>query len=68
MRICLAKGAVWDYSSLPPLNEKLLLLTKDNQVLVGAWRGGPPGENKTYKAWYGLPARCAETERLAVFK
>lgn len=50
------------YTEAPPLNHKLLLLTKDNVLVVGAWKGGPIGENRTYKAWSGLPKRNKELE------
>lgn len=47
----------------PPLNHKLLLLTKDNVLVVGAWKGLPLGENKTYKAWASLPKRNKDLEK-----
>jgi hypothetical protein len=56
----------WRYlnTEQPPLNTKLLLLTKDNMLVTGAWKGGPLSENKTYKAWSGLPDRNKELEKL----
>ena len=47
----------------PPLNTKIMLLTKDNQLVIGVWKGAPLGENKTYKAWSGLPRRDKDLER-----
>lgn len=63
MQIHVNKDCVFDYVNPPPLNHKLLLLTKDNVMVVGAWKGGPPGDNKTYKAWCGLPDRDKVAER-----
>lgn len=63
MRICVNKDSVWEYVKQPPLNEKILLLTKDNQTLVATWKGAPLGENKTFKAWLGLPDRDKDLER-----
>lgn len=62
MKICVNKECVWDYSNPPPLNTKILLLTKDNQTLVGPWKGEPIGLNKTFKAWKGLPDRDKTVE------
>lgn len=55
----------WRYlpTEQPPLNTKLMLLTKDNQVVTGPWKGAPLGENKTYKAWSGLLKRDKALER-----
>lgn len=58
----------WEYNKQPPLNTKILLLTKDNQCLVGPWRGGPIGDNKTYKAWLGLPSRDKLTETVLGYR
>lgn len=63
MQIFVNKDTVFEYVKPAPLNHKLLLLTKDNVMVVGAWKGGPPGENKTYKAWCGLPDRDKDLER-----
>ncbi len=46
----------------PPLNVKLQLLTKDNVVVYGPWKGEPLGQNKTYKAWAGLCKRDKDLE------
>lgn len=46
----------------PPLNVKLQLLTKDNVVVYGPWKGEPLGRNKTYKAWAGLCKRNKDLE------
>lgn len=64
MRICVNKDSVWEYVKPAPLNQKILLLTKDNQCLVGVWRGAPVGENRTYKAWLGLPDRDQALEKV----
>lgn len=45
------------YTEQPPLNVRLLLLTKDNVMVQGPWKGDPLGQNKTYKAWSGFPKR-----------
>lgn len=63
MQVFVAKGFVFEYVKMPPLNHKLLLLTKDNVMVVGAWKGGPPGENKSYKGWCGCPDRDKALER-----
>lgn len=63
MRICVNKDSVWEYVKQPPLNEKILVLTKDNQTLVSVWKGEPLGSNKTFKAWLGLPDRLKDLER-----
>lgn len=63
MRVHVNKACPWDYVNPPPLNTKLLLLTKDNQCVVGPWKGDPIGSNKTYKAWQGCPDRDQELER-----
>jgi hypothetical protein len=60
------------YTEPAPLNTKLLLLTHDNQCVVGVWKGPaldgqpapagtrPPG---SFKAWAGLPERNKEVEQ-----
>lgn len=63
MRVHVNPNCIFEYVKMPPLNEKLLLLTKDNVMVVGAWKGGPPGENKTYKGYCGLPDRDKDLER-----
>lgn len=63
MQVHVNKAVTFDYVNMPPLNHKLLLLTKDNIMVVGAWKGEPPGSNKTYKGWAGLPSRNREIER-----
>lgn len=68
MQICVAKDLVFEYIKMPPLNHKLLLLTKGNVMVVGAWHGGPPGDNKQYKGWAGLPDRDKALERELGFR
>lgn len=63
MQIHVHAGLVFDYVNPPPLNQRLTLLTKDNRIEFGAWRGEPPGRNKTLKAWCGCPARDMAIER-----
>jgi len=63
MKVHVNKASTWDYLNPPPLNTKLLLLTKDNQCVVGAWKGEAIGYNRTYKAWQGLPDRDQARER-----
>lgn len=63
MRIHVNQDCQWNYTQPPPLNAKLLLLTKDNQCVIGPWKGEPLGSNKTYKAWQGLPNRDQDLER-----
>lgn len=55
----------WRYldTEQPPLNTKIVLLTKDNQQITGVWKGAPLGQNKTYKAWSGLLRRDKDLER-----
>lgn len=62
MQVFVNKGTKFNYVDMPPLNHKLLLLTKDNVMVVGCWKGPVPGENKTFKAWSGLPDRDKELE------
>lgn len=57
MQVLVNKGMVFDYINMPPLNHKLLMLTTDNIMVVGAWKGPAPELNKHYKGWCGLPAR-----------
>ena len=47
----------FEYGRPAPLNTRLILLTKDGRVEVGAWKGEPPGWNRTYLAWAPLPQR-----------
>lgn len=62
-------GLVFDYINPAPLNQRLLLLTKDFQVETGAWKGPAlPGVNKTYIGWHGMPARDKALERELGFK
>lgn len=63
MQVHVNKDCRFNYVDMPPLNHKLLLLTKDNIMVVGAWKGPKPGENKTYKGWAGLPDRDKALER-----
>lgn len=63
MLVHVNKDCVFDYVNMPPLNHKLLLLTKDNVMVVGAWKGEAPGYNKSYKGWCGLPSRNKEIEK-----
>jgi hypothetical protein len=55
----------WRYleTEQPPLNTKLMLLTHDNQLVTGPWKGRPLGQNETYKAWSGLPRRDKALEK-----
>lgn len=64
MKVCVNKDCVFEYVKQPPLNQMLILLTKDNKPVFGAWKGLPLGENKTYKGWIGMPDRDKELERL----
>lgn len=68
MQVHIHEGLVFDYVNMPPLNHRLILLTKDNRIEYGPWRGAAPGFNKTYKGWHGLPARDLEIERQQVYK
>lgn len=68
MQIHTHDGNLFEYVKMPPLNQRLILLTKDNRIEFGAWRGDAPGFNKTYKAWHGAPARDAEIERQLGFR
>ncbi len=63
----------WRYTEPAPLNVKLVLLTFDNQLVTGPWKGpaldgrpAAPGERPpgTYKAWHFPCARDKEVERL----
>lgn len=54
----------FEYTVPAPLNTRLILLTKDGRIEVGAWKGEPPGWNRTYLGWAPLPARDAGTENL----
>ena len=62
MQVQVNKDVAWEYIQPAPLNKKLLLLTKDNQCVVGVFKGEPLPDNRTYKAWQGLPDRNRETE------
>lgn len=62
-------GLVFDYINPAPLNQQLILLTKDYRVEFGAWKGPAlPDNNKTYIGWHGLPARDKALERELGFK
>jgi hypothetical protein len=63
MKICVNKDTIFEYVKQPPLNQQIIMLTKDNKAVFGAWKGLPLGENKTYKAWTGLPDRDKDLER-----
>jgi hypothetical protein len=63
MKTYVNKNCPWEYFEQPPLNTKILLLTKDNQCVVGVFKGEPLPDNRTYKAWQGLPDRCQAFER-----
>jgi hypothetical protein len=63
MRRHVNKDFVFEYVKQPPLNMMLILLTKDNKPVFGPWKGEPLGQNKTYKAWTGLPDRDQDLER-----
>lgn len=62
MRIHVNKACKWEYIEQPPLNTKIALLTKDNQCVIGPWKGDPLPHNKTYKAWQGLYDRDKDLE------
>lgn len=68
MQVFTVPGTVFNYVDMPPLNQRLLLLTKDNRIEVGPWKGAAPGFNKSFKAWYGLPERDKEIERQLGFQ
>jgi hypothetical protein len=63
MRICVDQDSTWEYIKPAPLNQKIQLLTKDNQCVVGVFKGDPLPHNKTYKGWKGLPNRDQDLER-----
>lgn len=63
MQIHVHPGLVFDYVNPPPLNQRLILLTKDHRYEFGPWKGEAPGLNKTYLGWHGMPDRDKETER-----
>ena len=63
MRICVDQDSTWEYNKPAPLNQKLMLLTKDNQAVIGVFRGEQLPNNRTYKAWKGLPNRDQDLER-----
>lgn len=63
MRICVDQASTWEYIQPAPLNMKIQMLTKDNQCVVGVWKGEPMPNNRTYKAWKGLPNRDQALER-----
>jgi hypothetical protein len=72
MKILTEENPNWRYTTPAPLNTKLLLLTHDNQCVVGVWKGRPldgqpaaPGErpDQMYKAWAGLLPRNKEIEK-----
>ena len=63
MRVQVNKDCKWEYVKPAPLNVKIQLLTKDNQCVVGVWKGEPMPNNKTFKAWQGLPDRDQDLER-----
>ena len=62
MKIAVNPEVKWEYVKPAPLNTKMLLLTKDNQCVVGPWKGEPLPGNKTYKGWCGLPDRDQQLE------
>lgn len=68
MQILTIPGLKFNYVDMPPLNHRLMLLTKDNRLEFGPWKGEAPGFNKSLKAWSGVPERCMETERQLGFK
>jgi len=63
MKIFVNKNCPWEYVQQPPLNTKIQLLTKDNQCVIGTFKGEPLPHNRTYKAWQGLPDRDQGMER-----
>lgn len=73
MKIVSEAAPYWRYTEPAPLNSKILLLTHDNQCVVGVWKGppldgmpAPAGERPqgSYKAWAGLPERNKATESM----
>lgn len=68
MQVCIHEDLVFDYVNMPPLNMRLVLLTKDHRYEIGPWKGEAPGFNKNLLGWHGLGARDLEIERLQVFK
>ncbi len=62
MQILTTEALIFEYIKQPPLNHKLLLLTKDNVLVLGPWKGEPIGDNRTYKGWAPLPKRDKELE------
>lgn len=72
MKIYSEAVPAWRYSEAAPLNTKILLLTHDNQCVVGVWKGpqldgtpAAPGQRPrgSFKAWAGLPERDKGVER-----
>ncbi len=66
MKPSVDKNLIWNYTKPAPLNRKILLLTHGNQCTVGAWKGTQldQGRNLQYKAWFDLPDRDKELERM----
>ncbi len=58
MKTLTAPNCNFDYLNPAPLNTNLVLLTHDNKVVTGPWKGPAlPARNGQYKAWAGQPAR-----------
>lgn len=52
----------FNYTAPAPLNQRLVLVTKDGRYEIGAWKGPKPGENRTYLGWAPVPVRIPELE------
>lgn len=72
MKLISEEKPYWRYTEPAPLNTKLVLLTFDNQMVVGVWKGPPlsgmpaaPGERPrgTFKAWHYPVSRDKEVEK-----
>lgn len=63
MRTLYEDAPHWRYTEQPPLNTKLQLLCKNDELSVGAFKGAPLGENKSIIAWSGFPTRDKVVER-----
>jgi len=63
MKTCENVEVPMEYVKPAPLNQRLILLTKDNRYEVGPWKGAPMPDNKTYKAWAAVPARDVQLEK-----
>jgi hypothetical protein len=57
------KDHAFNYLAAAPLNQRLILLRKDDKIEVGPWKGEHLPDNKTYKAWAELPAQDLALEK-----